>query len=136
MLRSFIYSALFATSALGYRVSEYTGERCTGSEVGFHQLAGPSGCDSLRSGVASSVFVKVDNVHDDQYAINVYDKGDSSGSSGTLAKNLINSAKSEGLTNAVWQVHNDDGRIWEVSLQLHDDSKQNTDNCGACPTCL
>lgn len=80
MLRSFIFSALCATSALGYRISEYTGERCTGSEVGLHRLAGPSGCDNLNHGVASSLFVKIDNIHDEQYAVNVYDKDDCGGS--------------------------------------------------------
>ncbi|KAI9370348.1 hypothetical protein BJX61DRAFT_544720 [Aspergillus egyptiacus] len=74
------YLAIFATSALGYRIFEYTGERCTGSQVGLHRLAGPSGCDQLNNGIASSVLVKIDNIHDDQYAVNVYDNDDCTGS--------------------------------------------------------
>jgi hypothetical protein len=78
MFRSFVYSALFATT-LGYRLFEYTGERCTGAEVGVHRLAGPSACNKLNEGVASSLLVKIDNVHDDQYSVNVYENDDCTG---------------------------------------------------------
>lgn len=58
---------------------EYTGEQCTGSQVGLHRLAGPSACDKLNDGVASSLLVKIDNVHDDQYTVNVYNNDDCTG---------------------------------------------------------
>ncbi|GFG10630.1 hypothetical protein IFM5058_05022 [Aspergillus udagawae] len=78
MFRSLVFSALFATT-LGYRIFEYTGERCTGAEVGIHRLAGPSACNTLNEGVASSLLVKIDNVHDDQYSVNVYENDDCTG---------------------------------------------------------
>ncbi|KAF7157483.1 hypothetical protein CNMCM5623_001744 [Aspergillus felis] len=78
MSRSWVYSALFATT-LGYRLFEYTGERCTGAEVGIHQLAGPSACNMLNEGVALSLLVKIDNVHDGQYSVNVYPNDDCNG---------------------------------------------------------
>ncbi|KAE8423073.1 hypothetical protein BDV36DRAFT_279561 [Aspergillus pseudocaelatus] len=61
----FLYSSLF-TATLGYRLFEYTGERCTGS--------------NLNEGVASSLLVKIDNVHDDLYQVNVYENEDCTGS--------------------------------------------------------
>ncbi|GKZ27739.1 hypothetical protein AbraCBS73388_005470 [Aspergillus brasiliensis] len=79
MFRSLILSALFATT-LGYRLFEYSGERCTGSQVGLLRLAGPSACNKLNEGVATSLLVKIDNVHDDQYSVNVYDTDDCTGS--------------------------------------------------------
>ncbi|GMG43088.1 hypothetical protein BDV35DRAFT_217052 [Aspergillus flavus] len=79
MLRFVLYSSLFAAT-LGYRLFEYTGERCTGSNVGLHRLAGPSGCAQLNDGVASSLLVKIDNVHDDLYQVNVYENEDCTGS--------------------------------------------------------
>ncbi|GKZ68671.1 hypothetical protein AnigIFM50267_003410 [Aspergillus niger] len=66
-------------SAQAYRLFEYTGTRCTGSEVGVLRLAGPSACTKLNEGVASSVLVKIDNIHDDQYSVNVYDNEDCTG---------------------------------------------------------
>ncbi|OJJ72262.1 hypothetical protein ASPBRDRAFT_89566, partial [Aspergillus brasiliensis CBS 101740] len=79
MFHSLIFSALFATT-LGYRLFEYSGERCTGSQVGLLRLAGPSACNKLNEGVATSLLVKIDNVHDDQYSVNVYDTDDCTGS--------------------------------------------------------
>ncbi|KAE8381260.1 hypothetical protein BDV26DRAFT_278849 [Aspergillus bertholletiae] len=71
-----VCSALFVTTALGYRIFEYTDERCTGAQARLHHLAGPSSCERLNDGVTSSVLVKIDNIHDDQYAVNVYDDDD------------------------------------------------------------
>ena len=69
-----------------YRMSEYKSERCTGEQVGVHRLAGPSACDKLNIGVAESVLVKIDNVHDNQYQVIVYDNEDCTGSVvGTIA---------------------------------------------------
>ncbi|KAE8382642.1 hypothetical protein BDV26DRAFT_277819 [Aspergillus bertholletiae] len=79
MHRFFLYLSLF-TATLGYRLFEYTGERCTGSNVGLHRLAGPSACAQLNKGVASSLLVKIDNVHDDLYQVNVYENKDCTGS--------------------------------------------------------
>ena len=78
MLRSLVYSVIFATS-LAYRVFEYTGDRCTGSQVGLHRLAGPSACTPLNEGVATSVLVKIDNVNDDKYTTVIYDTEDCTG---------------------------------------------------------
>jgi hypothetical protein len=78
MFRSLVYSVLFATT-LGYRIFEYTGQRCTGAEVGTHRLAGHSACIKLDELVASSLLVKIDNIHDDKYAVNVYGNDDCTG---------------------------------------------------------
>ncbi|KMK63755.1 hypothetical protein Y699_04585 [Aspergillus fumigatus Z5] len=78
MLWSRILPALVA-SAQAYRLFEYTGTRCTGAEVGILRLAGPSACTKLNEGVASSVLVKIDNIHDDQYSVNVYENEDCTG---------------------------------------------------------
>ncbi|KAJ5482988.1 hypothetical protein N7539_006434 [Penicillium diatomitis] len=85
MLRSLILPALVGF-AQAYRLFEYVGERCTGEEVGVLRLAGPSACTKLAEGVASSVLVKIDNIHDDLYEVNVYDHEDCTGSIvGTIA---------------------------------------------------
>ncbi|OGM51269.1 hypothetical protein ABOM_000283 [Aspergillus bombycis] len=74
-----LYSSLF-TATLGYRLFEYTSERCTGSKVGLHRLAGPSACAQLNKGVVSSLLVKIDNIHDGLHQVNVYENEDCTGS--------------------------------------------------------
>lgn len=77
---------MLVTSTWAYRISEYKSERCTGEQVGVHRLAGPSACDKLNIGVAESVLVKIDNAHDNQYQVIVYDNEDCTGSVvGTIA---------------------------------------------------
>ncbi|GFF32788.1 hypothetical protein IFM58399_03317 [Aspergillus lentulus] len=78
MFRPLVYSALFATT-LGYRIFEYTGQRCTGAEVRAHRLAGPSACIKLDEGAISSLPVKIDNVHVHRYSVNVYGNDDCTG---------------------------------------------------------
>ncbi|GIK02200.1 hypothetical protein Aspvir_006245 [Aspergillus viridinutans] len=51
----------------------------SGAKVGIHQLAGSSACNKLNEGVALSLLTKIDNVHDDQYSVNVYPNDDCTG---------------------------------------------------------
>lgn len=51
-----------------YRIFEYQGDKCNGPEINVHRLAGPSACTSLNS-ITQSVFIKIDNIHDDQYDV-------------------------------------------------------------------
>ncbi|KAE8385146.1 hypothetical protein ETB97_006324 [Aspergillus alliaceus] len=87
MFRSLIYSALFVT-ILGYRLCDYTDERCTGAQVRLHQLAGPSACNKLHEGITSSLLVKIDNVHDGQYSVNVYENDNCTGAIVGTIQNL------------------------------------------------
>lgn len=86
VLGPLVYSALFATS-LAYRVFDYTGDRCTGSQVGLHWLAGTSACTPLNKGVATSVLVKIDNVNDDKYTTVIYN---TEGCTGAIVESLTN----------------------------------------------
>jgi hypothetical protein len=77
-MRSLAWLLLFtATSA--YRVTEYEEERCTHNGLLFHHLADTNSCHKLNVRVASSILVKIDNFHDDQYQLNVYDNDDCTG---------------------------------------------------------
>lgn len=85
---SLVWLLLFtATSA--YRIMEYDRERCTHNGFRSYQLAhANNACQKLNVRVASSILVKLDNVHDDQYQLNVYDNNDCTGDAVGAISNL------------------------------------------------
>lgn len=70
---------LFFIATNAYRVTEYSEERCTRKGLSFHHLAHTKSCHGLNVPVTSSILVKIDNFHDDQYQLNVYDNDDCTG---------------------------------------------------------
>ncbi|GLA13851.1 hypothetical protein AnigIFM62618_011106 [Aspergillus niger] len=59
----------FSLPVNSYRIFDYQGDKCNGAELNVHRLAGPSACTSLNIGITQSVFIKIDNIHDDQYDV-------------------------------------------------------------------
>ncbi|GLA40011.1 hypothetical protein AnigIFM63309_007616 [Aspergillus niger] len=100
MLRLLVISVLFAT-ALGYRLTEYTGERCTRAEAGVHRLAGPSVCSKLSNINAKSILVKIDNIYDDQHSVVVYEDDNCTGSILGVINNMNGCMNLHGLNNVV-----------------------------------
>ncbi|RJE26837.1 hypothetical protein PHISCL_00862 [Aspergillus sclerotialis] len=77
-MRSLSWFLLF-TATNAYRVTEYSEERCTHKGLSFHHLADTKSCHGLDVPVTSSILVKIDNFHDDQYQLNVYENDDCTG---------------------------------------------------------
>jgi hypothetical protein len=84
---SLVWLLLFTVS-WAYRVMEYDMERCTHNAFRTHHLADPSACTKLNVRVASSILVKINNIHDDQYQLNVYDNNDCTGDVVGTLRNL------------------------------------------------
>ncbi|PYH75268.1 uncharacterized protein BO88DRAFT_421558 [Aspergillus vadensis CBS 113365] len=100
MLRLLVFSVLVATG-LGYRLTEYTGKRCTKAEAGFHRLAGATACNKINYTDAKSILVKVDNVYDDQHSVIVYENDDCTGSILGVLENMNGCLNLHGLNNVV-----------------------------------
>ncbi|GLA12757.1 hypothetical protein AnigIFM62618_008712 [Aspergillus niger] len=104
MLRLLFFPVLVAT-ALGYRLTEYTGERCTRAEVGVHRLAGPSACSKLGNINAKAILVKTDNIYDDQHSVMSTRKTTAQGPSSESVKVISGTVKSEVLENGGFETN-------------------------------
>ncbi|GAT27933.1 similar to An11g06480 [Aspergillus luchuensis] len=100
MLHLLVLSVLVATT-IGYRLTEYTGNRCTEAETGFHRLAGATACSKLNTIDAKSILVKVDNIYDDQHSVIVYENDDCTGSILGVIENMNGCLNLHGLNNVV-----------------------------------
>ncbi|RMJ23657.1 hypothetical protein PHISP_05476 [Aspergillus sp. HF37] len=86
-MRSLVWLLLFMTT-WAYWVTEYNEERCTHNGCRAYQLADANTCQKLDICVASSILVKIDNFHDDQYELNVYENNDCTGDVAGSISNL------------------------------------------------
>lgn len=100
MLHLLVLLVLVATTT-GYRLTEYTGNRCTKAEAGFHRLAGATACSKLNATDAKSILVKVDNVYDDRHSVIVYENDDCTGSILGVIENMNGCLNLHGLNNVV-----------------------------------
>ncbi|KAE8386218.1 hypothetical protein BDV23DRAFT_163697 [Aspergillus alliaceus] len=53
-----------------------------------------------------------------------------------LAGDLVNSAGTDGVTNIVWMIKDENGKEWELAVRARPLGASNNNNCGACALCL
>lgn len=77
-MHSIIWTLLFTATA-AYRIMEFSQNKCSHREFRAHHLAEANSCAKLEPRVSSSILVKVDNIHDGEYQLKVYDSKDCTG---------------------------------------------------------